>query len=214
MRCGSIRAGAIVVLSGQDLAESRFQDSNHTSELSLSLSDPPAENECGSPSPNSRQRQRDMCTAATADVRVEMRYGNVSTFNLCTVYTRARARHEHRELSSKHGRQMAMTDSSRSLSVMEGVLTPSKGLVCANATFTHDYSALRPQLNTDKELCGGPGSACVNTAAPRATFRCDSQFLCALSASRLPAPLGIASLMNANGKGLIQLKTMNNGGAW
>lgn len=49
---------------------------------------------------------------------------------------------------------------------------------------------------------------------PRVTFRCDSQFLRALSAARLPAPLGIASLMNANGKGLIQLKRMNNGGAW
>lgn len=92
MSRGSIRAGAIVVLSGQDLAESCFQDSNHTPELSLSLSDPPAENECGSHSPNSRQRQRDMCTAATADVRVEMRYVNVSTFNLRMVYTRARAR--------------------------------------------------------------------------------------------------------------------------
>lgn len=89
---GSIRAGAVVVLSGQDLAEGRFQDSNHTPELPLSLSDPPAEDECGSPSPKSRQRQRDTCTAATADVRVQMRYVSVSTFNLCMVYTHTRAR--------------------------------------------------------------------------------------------------------------------------
>lgn len=80
-----------------------------------------------------------------------------------------------------------------------------------HATFTQGHSVMGPPLKTHRELCGGSGSACVNTAAPHATFLCNPQFL---SASPLPAPLGIASLMNANGKSLIQLKSMNNGGAW
>lgn len=170
------------------------------------------ENECQSPSPN----QRDTCATDTADVRDEMRYVNVYTFNLPMEYTHVRSRGNSAPNMADRWqwRTAAGAECEGSRSVRAVLFTPLKGLARANATFTHVYSVMGPQLNTHKELCGGSGSACVNTAAPHATFLCNSQFLGALSASGLPAPLGIASLMNANGKGLIQLKSMNNGGAW
>lgn len=212
MRYGLINAGGIVVPVGQDLVERRSQNKRQTPELSPCLSDPPTENECQSPSPN----QRDTCTADTADVRDEMRYVNVYTFNLPMEYTHVRSRGNSAPNMADRWqwRTAAGAECEGSRSVRAALFTPLKGLACANATFTHVYSVMGPQLNTHKELCGGSGSACVNTAAPHATFLCNSQFLGALSASGLPAPLGIASLMNANGKGLIQLKSMNNGGAW
>lgn len=75
MRYKLINAGGIVVLFGQDLVQ---QNEKQTPEkLSLCLSDPPTENACQSPSPNSRQRQRHTCAADTADARVQMTHVNV-----------------------------------------------------------------------------------------------------------------------------------------
>lgn len=61
---------------------------------------------------------------------------------------------EQREPGTERGRQMAMTDSSRSPGVMAEEFTPFKGLACTNppppAPFLHVYSAKGPQLNTHK----------------------------------------------------------------
>lgn len=83
-----------------------------------------------------------------------------------------------------------------------------------NLITTHIYSAERTRLliwnNTQKksekllEESNEMGLCEVNSNARNAPFLNNSRFLHALNASWLEDPLGIASLMNANGKGLLR----------
>lgn len=72
-------------------------------------------------------------SADTADVRVRMRNAHLTLHEHMKPEQGVHTPPEQREPGTERGRQMAMTDSSRSPGVMAEEFTPFKGLACTNS---------------------------------------------------------------------------------
>lgn len=72
-------------------------------------------------------------SADTAEVRVRMRKSHLTLHELMKPEQGGHTPPGRREPGTQHGRQMAMTDSSRSPGVMGEEFTPFKGLACTNS---------------------------------------------------------------------------------